>query len=88
MLKRHSLVTIPFDDAHRLYDTEVDEALFYDDEGDAADNDGAHSSSVDRSNDDGGGPNGVGRIDSIQDGDTSSTSVIWTSSHFSLHAMN
>jgi hypothetical protein len=45
MLKRHSLVTVSFDDAPRLHDTDVDAALFDDDddeeeEDDDNDNDG------------------------------------------------
>jgi len=47
MLKRHSLVTISFDEAQRLHDTDVDPALFDDDSDEDEDNDTAADDSTD-----------------------------------------
>jgi hypothetical protein len=76
MLKRHSLVTIPFDNADRLYQTDVDAALFDDDDSDSAEDGGAHSDPVDRSTDNGGGNEGLGRLDSTREEDTSTVTVM------------
>lgn len=86
MLKRHSLVTIPFDNAHRLYHTDVDAALFDDDGSDTAEDCGAHSDPVDRSTDDGRGHEGLGRLDSTRAEDASGATVMQSTSINPLHS--
>ena len=75
MLKRHSLVTIAFGDAHRLYDTDVDAALFDDDDSDTADGGGAHNDTT-LTDDDAGTSGGLRHLDSTLEGDTSIATVM------------
>ena len=79
MLKRHSVVTIPFDNAHRLFDTDVDAALLDDDDSDTVDGEGAHADALDRSTDDDGRRNDeAGHVDcSTREEDTASGTVMF-----------
>jgi hypothetical protein len=89
MLKRHSLATIPFDEAHRLYDTDVDVALFDDDDSDTAEEGGGHSDAIDVLTDDDDGTNaGLGRLDSTREEDASSATVTIDQPPPHSHVMN